>query len=152
MAGFAAGKRDGFSVGQPGRPLEPKRDLGEEARLSRTDRQEVQVPGFGRSTRAHQPSIGREAHPESRSEAHGRGAVDVPQVDGPLLSARFSRLVEEDPLAVAREVAERGVIEPRQIPLALLPGPRPTRPTCDSSWRTSTSPACEMSSSRSDPA
>src|SRR5258708_30295286 len=49
------------------------------------------------------------------AEADGRGAVDAADVDAEDRAAGLARLGEDDGLAVKREIADDGVVEPGEI-------------------------------------
>ena len=109
---------DALRVGKPFRSadVEVPFDL-QFARLAGSGRKNGQ---FRSRVRQHPPSIGRQRVAVSIADAHGARFAGATQIDRALRAAAFARFVEENRLAVVRQIGERGPIEPRHVTIDRL--------------------------------
>src|SRR6185436_2425236 len=111
------GLNDALAIGPPPRwavGAEVGDDAGDLMRLARPDRHDAQT-GATWAGRQHVLHVRGEALRVSVSEPHRRTAVGRAHENAVLRPASLPLLVEQDVLAVGRDVAKQRVIEPADI-------------------------------------
>ena len=119
--GFLATEEEAPAVRKPLGPAMTGGVVSKSPGFTRTCRQKNQLGGSGRRTGDLPFTVRRHADRLPVSQTNRLGVTDLSQVDRVLRSSAFTLLIEEQRLAIGRELRGIRVVEPGEIPFLGFP-------------------------------